>query len=351
MRRFLACASAVLLLLAACGDDDTAATGDATGPAADTTDAAESGDATADDAGTDDGEEPSPDTTEPGDDGRAAGDGSAEPYIDALEPGIAESGLATGEDARCIAGAVIETIGVDRLEEEGVDPDDLAGSAELSELGLDEEDLDADTLAGELGACDLSGFVSAAVAASGDVTLSQESIDCVGQEIDQEPVSRGLAGGIAGGDTEEFEAEFGRALAEAMSQCPEAIADLVVGGFEEQLEGELSSEARDCVAAEVSTTDLEAAMVAVFEGEQGPFEEVIIQTMGRCPEILVEVFLSGVTEADAEVSDEALDCIGQAVEQESERISELIAGGEPGAVEEVQELLVDECGAELGQGS
>lgn len=145
-------------------------------------------------------------------------DADAQPYVDALASTLDEEdeGGPTAEQADCIAERTIEVIGVDRLEDEGITPEDIEGSEGPDDLGIELSDDDATDVAESFVDC---GFSLAAAFAGPDAP--EEVVECLEGAIDDDVVVEGLALSLQGRDDEAdavSEELFG-ALAEA---CPEA---------------------------------------------------------------------------------------------------------------------------------
>ena len=82
-----------------------------------------------------------------------------QPYVDALvasfTSGEDEDFQLTEEQAECVAPSWIDTIGMERIEEAGVEPEDIGGDggSELADLGLSEAE--GNELYDAFGACDV----------------------------------------------------------------------------------------------------------------------------------------------------------------------------------------------------
>jgi hypothetical protein len=129
-------AVAAATLLAACGDDDDAAT---TTEGAATTEATT---ATSEPASTASSEDTSG-TSEASTPGGGSASDNKDDYASAL---VANIGLDDEEIATCIATAVVDEIGFDRIQGTGLSPDEFANGESLDEMGLTMDPEQADHL-------------------------------------------------------------------------------------------------------------------------------------------------------------------------------------------------------------
>jgi len=139
--RALACLAAGALVLAACGDDESSG----------------------------------------GDDARTA------EYEEAMAASMAADEDLPFEqgDIDCLSGEFVEALGgAERLEEQGIQPEDLGGEEGLSELGLELGDEEAEGIAAAFGDCDVS-LAELVLAEAGD-EVPAEVRSCVEENLDEE---------------------------------------------------------------------------------------------------------------------------------------------------------------------
>ena len=178
--RMLAVPAALLLALAACGgddDDDDTTGGDDTEVTADTTADTTAGDTT----------EPAATTGGTGASGETF---EADEYVDALVEDIGGD----EENATCVAEALVDAIGTERLEASGVTPEEFVAISSLDEVGLQLDESAAPALQAELEACpslvDLFGEAADA---------SDEQVECVRDNLSQAQIAELFAVQFTGG--------------------------------------------------------------------------------------------------------------------------------------------------------
>lgn len=173
-----------LTALAACGDDDdsTAAT---TVPVAVST----SGSTATTTGGT----------------SESVGDASEDDYVSAVAATLTKSGeddlQLTQEQADCVAPKWIDTIGVDRLKDKGISPDEIGDDADdgdLSQLGLSEDE--GGELYDAFAACDVDIRQEFVDSLSSDEDLSEEAVACLDDAIDSDLLRRLMVTTITQGD-------------------------------------------------------------------------------------------------------------------------------------------------------
>ncbi len=152
-----------------------------------------------------------------------------QPYVDALIASAAED---EGEDiqldeaqAECLAPKWVSILDVDRLEEAGIEPDELAeDDLEFSELGLSESDGEA--MFDALGECDVDlreSFIEGMLA---DSDLSEEDRACLDEAFDDDLLRRILvAAFVRGEDALEQDDEIMGDVFAVFAECPGAAAD------------------------------------------------------------------------------------------------------------------------------
>jgi hypothetical protein len=151
----------------------------------------------------------------------------AEPYIDSLVAGFTtgedEDLQLTQEQAECVAPRWVNTIGMERITEAGIAPEDIGadGNSELSELGLSEAE--GNELFDAFGACDVDlqqAFVDG-IAASGD--LPEDVSACLDEHFDADTLRRIMVITITKGeDALSEDQELTDALLAVFAECPGA---------------------------------------------------------------------------------------------------------------------------------
>lgn len=181
-----------------------------------------------------------------------------EDYVDAATEAIlaSDSDFEFEEDnAECIAEAVVDGLGVDALNEAGISADELRATDTIGELeGLDvDDDVKAD-LSDGIQDCGLdfgSQLADEFTAEIGADVLSGESLECITTEISNSPlIADALVEAIVEGDAAGGEEAGEQAAIEAFGECPESLTDLFVAGVEQQ-GADVSDEARACLQEQV----------------------------------------------------------------------------------------------------
>jgi hypothetical protein len=166
----------VTSFVAACGDDDDAAT---------TTTASSTG-ATSSTASEDTATDETLDTTDASTPGVGSASGDEADYVAALEQNI---GLADAEISECMATAVVDEIGFDRIQASGLSPEELASSG--GDLGEGEKALtpeqSADLKAAFVDCGDLVG------ALIGSDSIPDDQKNCVQDAIDNDQAAEIIA--------------------------------------------------------------------------------------------------------------------------------------------------------------
>jgi len=203
---------AVTSFVAACGDDDDAAT-TTTVSATDSTEATRStasDDTVSDDTATDETLDTtdSSDASTPGG-GSASGDESD--YVAALQENI---DLADADISECMATAVVDEIGFDRIQASGLSPEELASSG--GDLGEGEKALTPDQ----------SEHLKTAFVECGDIvgaligadSIPDDQKDCVQDAIDNEQAAEIIANQWTGADDSQE-------IADAKEQASACVTD------------------------------------------------------------------------------------------------------------------------------
>jgi len=161
-----------------------------------------------------------------GDDDGGEGDLSSEEqeFVDAAmaEYDAEEAAPLTEDDARCIVQSMVESVGVDRLDELGITPEQF-GSQDDAPFpeGLTEEEANG-VVDGFEGCIDLSGLFLDGMAE--DETLSAEAKECLADAFDEDTIRRIFVTMLTEGEDaleqdEDLMAEF----LGIFSECPEAL--------------------------------------------------------------------------------------------------------------------------------
>jgi hypothetical protein len=167
-----------------------------------------------------------------GDDDDAGGDGgdvSAEeqPYVDAMvtsfQQGDEDELTLTAEQSECVAPRWVDTIGVERFEDAGIEPADISddGDDELSDLGLDEEQ--GGELYDAFGACDVDVKGLFIESLAGEQDLAEEDRDCLAENFDDDLLRRVMVVSLTGGDDAlQGDEELTSDLFAVFAECPGA---------------------------------------------------------------------------------------------------------------------------------
>lgn len=201
----IAALAALSLTAAACGDDDESTTdstaADTTAPTETSTDAAPTTSATTDSAAA----STSPEGTAT-DETAAAGPADRDAFVEA---GMASIGAMAGEGGECLVDGVVDSVGVDMLNETGLSPEEFwASPTPLAESGLTTESPEIEQMAEAIGACD--GLLGAFAAAAG-AEPTDEEVACMEDAGAQELVGQVLAYNLIGAETTELD-EAGDAM-------------------------------------------------------------------------------------------------------------------------------------------
>jgi hypothetical protein len=192
-------AVAVTTFVAACGDDDDAATTSVAATTGRTAASTETSTASDDTATDETASDETVDTTD-GSDASTPGGGSASgeeaDYVAAIQENIQ---LADEDMSKCLASAVVDAIGFDRIQASGLSPEALADSG--GDLGEGEQALTPDQ-SEDLKAAFLDcGNVLDALVAADDISDDQK--DCVRDAIDNEQAAEIIANQWTGADDSE----------------------------------------------------------------------------------------------------------------------------------------------------
>lgn len=262
------------VLLVACGDtsDDEVAvesrsstdttTADTVAPSA--TDSAETSAATIPAATTE--TTPSPETSGPADDPATAG--SRDEYVDALATGlIGDPDFPVAEDeAECLAGSLVDAIGMETFEAAGASPSDLAAAEDFAEVGVELPADFEDRAAGAIVDCiDIPRVAREGLARS--TGLPTESLECVTDDIDVEALGALLATALV--DTtgaRESGQSFGEQLVVGLPPDCAKTFFLEVGAAG----GDIDDQQRACLDENLPAADVKA----LFEAQLGTPDDI-----------------------------------------------------------------------------
>lgn len=122
-----------------------------------------------------------------GDDDDDASSGRSDEYAQAMAASMADDQDLPFEqgDIDCLSGRFIEALGgADRLEADGIEPEDLRGDTSLDELGLELGDDEARGIAAAFGDCDVS--LAELVLSEAGEEVPTEVRDCVEENLDED---------------------------------------------------------------------------------------------------------------------------------------------------------------------
>lgn len=190
----------------------------------------------------------------------------AQPYVDAAAAQLAapsdEGSIALDEDeARCIAEAVVDVVGAERLDEAGITPEEFgsAGTFDALDREVDLPDDATERIGAAIDGCTNIAAIFA------EVFSANLGIDasCVAEQADTEALSIAVAAGFVGEDdgSERIEAT-GQLFASAAPSCVEEVflATSVA-------QGTMTQDAADCIAATLDDEVSQRVFSAATLGE------------------------------------------------------------------------------------
>jgi hypothetical protein len=160
-----------------------------------------------------------------GGDGGDAASSEGQEYVDAIVASFNESSE-TGstpiseDDARCAGEGFVETLGVDRLEEAGITPEQLRDADNLTAVVPDVTTEEADALVDVIYDCiDISGVFVAGFAESAGATLPDDTVECLaGNFENSERLREAFANSILTGEDPDFESDTSL-ITEILGDC------------------------------------------------------------------------------------------------------------------------------------
>jgi hypothetical protein len=187
--------------------------------------------------------------------------------------------------AECLAVAVVDAIGVDRLNDAKISPDDFGGF-EWMVGGLDVELSSAtvDELSERLANCDVpltaAEFLDAQVAPGSDVEYSPNAYACLSDGLNARIGE--LYANIIAIDRHAVLQITG----DVFSECPGALSEIIVAGFEDR-GAEVTPEAEQCIADSVEQLGPSVVSRLLVAGEdQAGKQEFAEQVLGPCRQLL-----------------------------------------------------------------
>lgn len=177
MRRRLAFLATITLILAACGDDESA--------------------------------------------------GGEDAYIDALTEDLQDTGDAgfslSDDDAGCVAERFLEVVGgAEALDAEGITPDELAESESPADVGLELDEEDGEAFGGAFVECELplTDLVVDSIESEGE-EVSDDLRACIDENFDEAEFGRIIGRGFATGDDFTADPQSVQFLTDLFAACPE----------------------------------------------------------------------------------------------------------------------------------
>lgn len=145
------------------------------------------------------------------DEGSSSAEGKA--YSDAIVAAFAEDGESNPipeEEARCAADRIVEILGVERLSDAGVTPEEIADSESVRDVVPDLSEEEASEIADTIFDCIDVGAVfaqgMAEAAAADGITLAGDKIECLGRNFaENQQLREAFVQSILGGPDPNFE--------------------------------------------------------------------------------------------------------------------------------------------------
>jgi hypothetical protein len=151
----------------------------------------------------------------------------AQPYVDAFVDSAANAEedelQLSSEQAECFGTRFVEIVGVDRLEDAGVTPDDFGDDSDMdfSELGLTEDE--GGEIYDAFGECDVDIRQEFLASLGADEELSDEDRECVADAFDEDLLRRILVTTfVEGEDALENDEELMSDVFAVFAECPGA---------------------------------------------------------------------------------------------------------------------------------
>jgi hypothetical protein len=195
-------------------------------------------------------------------------------------PGVTEADIA------CAAEGMVDAIGVDRLVELGITPDDLANATDFSDFDeqptLDEARAIVDAIYECIDiAAVFAGFIAAELqGALGGGEPEADLLDCFGSALGDEATLRDfLARSLLGEEVDE--AEFQQQFLPAFLDCIDW-ASFIVGLLNAQLDEPLSADTIACIEEEIGDgAAINDAILAALENDGSTIDSVVTDEIGE----------------------------------------------------------------------
>lgn len=166
--------------------------------------------------GDDDGEEGGPAAT----DGEATGaEATREDYVEALAASNEEGGDLSDEDARCIAEAAVDAIGVDNLRD-AVTPEEIRDDPGFNpaDAGIDLGEAEAGQFYDGVSACiDVRQLFLDSLRE--DQQLPPDVVDCIDEAVDDELLRDILVAQLIQGEGEQLDPDLAAEINQAIAPC------------------------------------------------------------------------------------------------------------------------------------
>ena len=200
-------------------------------------------------------------------------------FIDALMEDPAEGSLASDlddETRECVTSALVDAIGLDRLEGAEVTPEDFVAADSFADLGIEEDDELRADLAAELEPCDLGAPLADVMVADFPVAPSDEDRACVAASLNESEVFRL---GLADMFIAESDAVLQEAFVPTLAACPALMGNL----FADLMEDAgipLDDAGRQCLTDELAARG-DAAVEQILAGG-APAEQLGAEILPIC---------------------------------------------------------------------
>ena len=150
-----------------------------------------------------------------------------QPYVDAFVASASDADedelQLSGEQAECFGARFVDIVGVDRLEEAGVTPEDFGddSSLDFSEIGLSEDE--GEDIYDSFEECDVDIRAEFLNSLDADGSLTEEDRECVEDAFDEDLIRRMLVTTfVQGEDALEQDEELMSDVFAVFSECPGA---------------------------------------------------------------------------------------------------------------------------------
>jgi hypothetical protein len=169
------------------------------------------------------------------DDDGGGGDGGevsedAQPYVDAFVESAAEAEddelQMSPEQAECFGGRFVEIVGVDRLEEAGVTPEDVGDDSDMDFSTLDLTEDEGGEIYDAFGDCDIDIRAEFLRSLGADDDIAEEDRECIAEAFDDDLLRRIMVTTfVEGEDALDTDEELQGEVLGVFAECPGAIPD------------------------------------------------------------------------------------------------------------------------------